>query len=536
MASHNLNKQLKEQFVSNLTGSSFTKTFVLLAIVPTSILLRQSFNSYHSIDETSLKKKNDNLVLASKNFWAYIATIVVDFFFIVVPMLLFFTVLSEWAYLGWFLLLLVFFSLTRKRFVISPNVEEGAYSLRPVISSYRVCTMFMTCLCILAVDFRIFPRENAKTETYGTGLMDLGVGSFVVANAIVSRQARNVLSINWKTALKTTSPLILLGFVRLVSTTGVDYQVHVAEYGVHWNFFFTLAGVSILTSIINVPPKYCGILGSVVLIGYQSWLNHGLNVYLLSNERGRDIISQNKEGIFSLFGYWGLYLVGVHLGHYLFFGKGSHSTLRSYNVTFIKVWLVALLLWLLTLLVDRHIERVSRRMCNLAYVTWVLSLNLQCCLVRSIENLETEWHVIAERQCIVVYFSVLMLLGGFMLSQYFPVCRITALEEAFNRNLLASFLLVNITTCLTFISKMLVLLPKLKTLICGVLITSTGQSVHGAGKHVSRYAVCLIDLSSFNLVYVLIYPVYDHCDCRLLWHEVKILVGFHRSIRYSFVR
>ncbi|XP_031248777.1 uncharacterized protein At4g17910 [Pistacia vera] len=420
MASHNLNKQLKEQFVSNLTGSSFTKTFVLLAIVPTSILLRQSFNSYHSIDETSLKK-NDNLVLASKNFWAYIATIVVDFFFIVFPMLLFFTVLSEWAYLGWFLLLLVFFSLTGKRFVISPNVEEGAHSLRPVISSYRVCTMFMTCLCILAVDFRIFPRENAKTETYGTGLMDLGVGSFVVANAIVSRQARNVLSINWKTALKTTSPLILLGFVRLVSTTGVDYQVHVAEYGVHWNFFFTLAGVSILTSIVNVPPKYCGILGSVVLIGYQSWLNHGLNVYLLSNERGRDIISQNKEGIFSLFGYWGLYLVAVHLGHYLFFGKGSHSTLRSNNVTFIKVWLVALLLWILTLLVDRHIERVSRRMCNLAYVTWVLSLNLQ-------------------------------LLGGFMLSQYFPVCRITALEEAFNRNLLASFLLANLFTGLVNMS------------------------------------------------------------------------------------
>ncbi|XP_044467207.1 uncharacterized protein At4g17910 isoform X3 [Mangifera indica] len=378
MASLNLNKQLKEQFVSNLTGSSFTKIFVLLAIVPTSTLLRQAFNSYRSIDEASSKKKeNDELVLASKKFWAYIATIVVDFFFIVVPMLLFFTILSDWAYLGWFLLLLVFFSLTGKRFVISPKPGEGADSLRPFISSYRVCTMFMTCLCILAVDFRIFPRENAKTETYGTSVMDLGVGSFVVANAIVSRQARNALSINWKTALKTTSPLILLGFVRLLTTTGVDYQVHVGEYGVHWNFFFTLAGVSVLTSITNVPPKYCGILGSLVLIGYQSWLNCGLNAYLLSNERGTDIISKNKEGIFSLFGYWALYLVGVQLSRYLFFQNGSHSTRRSNNMTFVKVWLVALLLWILTLLVDRHIERVSRRMCNLAYVTWVLSLNLQ---------------------------------------------------------------------------------------------------------------------------------------------------------------
>lgn len=279
--------------------------------------------------------------------------------------------------------------------------------------------MLITCFCILAVDFRIFPRENAKTETYGTGLMDLGVGSFVFANAIVSRQARNIQSMNWKTALKSTSPLILLGFGRIVSTTGVDYQVHAGEYGVHWNFFFTLAAVSILTSIINVPPEYSGILGSVILIGYQSWLICGLNVYLLSNERGTDIISQNKEGIFSIFGYWGLYLVGVQLGHYIFFGNNSgnnsQSTSRSNKAAFIKTWLLGLLTGLLTLLLDKHIERVSRRMCNLAYVTWIAALNLQ-------------------------------LIGGFMLIDYIPGSKISALEEAFNRNLLASFVLANIFT------------------------------------------------------------------------------------------
>lgn len=109
-------------------------------------------------------------------------------------------------------------------------------------------------------------------------------------------------------------------------------QVHIGEYGVHWNFFFTLAGVAILTSVINVPPRYCGLLGFFVLlgkhyciflillyysrcsflldaewkyfvtVGYQFCLLHGLNDYLLSEKRGTDVISQNKEGIFSMFG------------------------------------------------------------------------------------------------------------------------------------------------------------------------------------------------------------------------------------------
>lgn len=37
-------------------------------------------------------------------------------------------------------------------------------------------------------------------------------------------------------------------------------------------------------------------------LGYQICLMRGLNSYLLSDERGTDLISQNKEGIFSIFG------------------------------------------------------------------------------------------------------------------------------------------------------------------------------------------------------------------------------------------
>ncbi|KAF9625445.1 hypothetical protein IFM89_022842 [Coptis chinensis] len=263
---------------------------------------------------------------------------------------------------------------------------------------------------------------------------------------------------------RSTGPLILLGFGRLISTVSVDYQVHVGEYGVHWNFFFTLAAVSILTSLISISPKCCGVLGLLVLIGielmkisivcfslsyhlhvvesqfqiyycsgYQTCLLCGLNDYLLSNKRTANIISQNKEGIFSIFGedfkrsvskvkqfhgsgYWGLYLVGVFLGKTLFFGDNyATSRIRSDQRTRTRIWILAIMFWVLTVILDKHVERVSRRMCNLAYVTLVLAQN----------------------------FQVLAIL---MLSEFNGEHKMLVLEEAFCRNLLGIFLLANVFT------------------------------------------------------------------------------------------
>lgn len=38
------------------------------------------------------------------------------------------------------------------------------------------------------------------------------------------------------------------------------------------------------------------------VLGYQVFLSSGLNKYLLSEKRGTDLMNQNKEGIFSIFG------------------------------------------------------------------------------------------------------------------------------------------------------------------------------------------------------------------------------------------
>ncbi|KAJ3704330.1 hypothetical protein LUZ61_008035 [Rhynchospora tenuis] len=411
----NPNKRLKEEFVSNLTGSSMLEIAALSTIVPGLVVLRK-WNSSCLLNDyvQGFVKKKKNVKLSPKGLGSHLAALALDYIFVILPILLFFTLLAEWCYqFAILIILLVLFRMISKRSKFCSKAENSQLSsFRSIISSYRVSVVVVTCLCILAVDFKIFPRRYAKTETYGTGLMDLGVGSFVVANALVSKQARDFKSLNLKAALQSTSPLILLGFGRLISTTGVDYQVHVGEYGVHWNFFFTLAAVSILSSFIRIHPKYCGILGFLILSGYQMILAFGLSEYLTSSKREANLISQNKEGIFSIFGYWGMYLISVYFGHKLLFRANSSGKDIGFQYLRIKIWALAAVFWTLTIILDNYVQRVSRRMCNMAYVTIVLAQNFQVLSVLTLADL-----------------------GGNLV-----------FEDAFNQNLLGSFLLANILT------------------------------------------------------------------------------------------
>uniref|UniRef100_A0ACD5WXA1 Uncharacterized protein n=2 Tax=Avena sativa TaxID=4498 RepID=A0ACD5WXA1_AVESA len=413
----NPNKLLKEQFVSNLTGSSLLEIAALSTIVPAVVVLRK-WSSGGNIRRDSVKK-NDDALRSHKDWVYYFSSLAIDYLTVVLPILLIFTVLAEWAYMcAVSLVIVISFCILFKRSQFHLKAQQhNLPSLRTDISSYRVSVILVTCLSILAVDFKIFPRRYAKAETYGSGIMDLGVGSFVVANAMVSRQARNITTMRWKASLRSISPLVFLGFARLISTSGVDYQVHVGEYGVHWNFFFTLAAISVLTSIVRIHPKYCGIVGMLVLAGYQVWLSFGLNEYLISNERSAGVISQNKEGVYSIFGYWGMYLIGVSLGYYMFFD----TSLKCKSTQVVKVWVLAASCWILAIILDSYVERVSRRMCNFAYVMLVFGQNFQV-------------------------ISILTLAGSVSYDKNL------ILEYAFNQNMLGLFLLANILTGLINLS------------------------------------------------------------------------------------
>lgn len=272
--------------------------------------------------------------------------------------------------------------------------------------------LIVTCLAILAVDFKIFPRRFAKVENWGTSLMDMGVGSFVFSAGLVS--ARSVLKAQaaiWPefkttfdkskypglskrliTSFRHALPLFILGLIRLWSVKGLDYAEHVTEYGVHWNFFFTLSllppFVELFHSITDLIPSY-ELLAFLLVLTYQTVLEStSLKAYILVSPRGHTLLSKNREGIFSFIGYLAIFLAGRGTGMQIIprstypWQQGQNPHRRNPSLTlFVRSVLAILLFYLFTppvifkLTGGLRADHVSRRLANLPYVLWVVAFN-----------------------------------------------------------------------------------------------------------------------------------------------------------------
>lgn len=324
--------------------------------------------------------------------------------------------------------------------------------VKPFLTTYRGCMMVVTCVAILAVDFRLFPRSFAKAETWGTSLMDMGVGSFVFAGGLFA--ARPVLAETMSGratpllrrlvySARHSVPLLVLGIIRLLSVKGLDYAEHVTEYGVHWNFFFTLGFlppfIATCQAVLSIIPSYAGLsllVGSI----YQLLLDQTeLKAFILAAPRTH-LLSKNKEGVFSFFGYLAIFLAGQHLGM-LVIPRGANSSSRPGMRTSHKTMLLNLaawaavwsgLYWLSTSYAYGLGLGVSRRLANLPYVLWVAAFNsLQilafCCIdtffFPAFYSATTQT---AEREAYVMATSRVL--------------------RAYNRNGLAIFLLANLLT------------------------------------------------------------------------------------------
>jgi len=224
---------------------------------------------------------------------------------------------------------------------------------KPFLTSYRSSLLVLTFLAILAVDFRIFPRKFAKTETYGISLMDIGVGSFLVAYSLSVKGKDNL-----RKSFKSAIPLFLLGLARLIAVKSTNYHEHISEYGIHWNFFFTLAFVYMILPFL-LALKWDILLGTILLLVYQYSLSKlGLSDYI-GNEYRSTLFSANKEGIYSLIGYTSLALYGTYLGRSLCRERTSLKAWRQYALGLLAM---SVLVWALAWLSHHFIEMASRKM------------------------------------------------------------------------------------------------------------------------------------------------------------------------------
>jgi len=271
----------------------------------------------------------------------------------------------------------------------------GVLTTKPFLTSYRGSMLILTCICILAVDFRMFPRRFAKVETWGTSLMDMGVGSFVFSAGVVASRPvlkeradgrATPLAARMLRSIRHSLPLLALGVVRLLSVKGLDYAEHVTEYGVHWNFFFTLGFlppfVALFQSALRIIPSYAAL---AILLGvlYQVVLDStDLKAYILAGPR-TDLLSMNREGIFSFWGYLAIFLAGQDVGMLALprrLNPRTTTTAAAQQTTLLWTLAAWSAVWgaLYFLCTDYAYGAgltVSRRLANLPYVLWVVASN-----------------------------------------------------------------------------------------------------------------------------------------------------------------
>ncbi|PWY99824.1 GWT1-domain-containing protein [Testicularia cyperi] len=266
---------------------------------------------------------------------------------------------------------------------------------RPFLTVYRAHMMLVTIISILAVDFPVFPRELSKCESWGTSWMDMGVGAFVFSLGIISalpflkspqNRFKSLKGQLWQDAKKCL-PLLVLGSIRVIMVKGVEYPEHVTEYGVHWNFFITLAVMPFAATVSRPFSRHLrySVLGFVLSAAHQVLLSSTWwQEWALSSTVPRDTLaSQNKEGITSLPGYLAIFYLGLDLGHYVlpldpYFAyrklrkrrlKPKTDKLAMVLASFAILWWAGYAACCLLGL------GTSRRLANLPYVLWVAAFN-----------------------------------------------------------------------------------------------------------------------------------------------------------------
>lgn len=168
-------------------------------------------------------------------------------------------------------------------FQIIQKEVRGKKSFRVLFKVTKVAkaaVIMLTCVAIMGCDFPLlFPKAHIKTEEYGLSLMDIGVGccmfvsglgnKLTVQHASASR-LRPLLK-ELQGALTDNVIVTIAACIRYFLLTGIDYHDHVTEWGVHWNFYATIAAVNIILAFFR-QNKFALETGLCVLVVQEVYI------------------------------------------------------------------------------------------------------------------------------------------------------------------------------------------------------------------------------------------------------------------------
>lgn len=389
-------KEQKEQFVLNLNGGLVEEIYYVTGVALAGYVAHAIFKKY---------------LLPGLN-WARSGPLLcaIEFFFDELLLLQAITVYSSQVdkiylnALGLAFLIFVY-GMVNKGYKKTPKKQKSEEFLpkKSFITAYRAHMLVITNLAILAVDFHAFPRRFAKVETWGTSLMDLGVGSFVFSMGLANSRAviKRKLVLGQKgvsygkllvgNTIKAL-PVLGLGVARLVSVKTLGYQEHASEYGIHWNFFMTLGllpiVLGILDPILNLVPRFIVALAIGCL--YEWTLNNtGLLAFILDDDnRFESLFAMNKEGMWSFCGYLSIFIFGQSFGSFVLTSKptpnnlwGSYSKGKGIHLFTVSttegLFFMSVITQGLFYVAKESFSTgsISRRLANLPYVLWVISYN-----------------------------------------------------------------------------------------------------------------------------------------------------------------
>lgn len=208
--------------------------------------------------------------------------------------------------------------------------------------------------------------------------MDVGVGLYIFSNGIIVKPSATAFSKKkFQKLLVGCLPLFILGFSRLVVTKEINYQEHLTEYGVHWNFFITLAMTKIFGTVIEGFMKTADQIKYAavgILVAHETILQLGLSNFIMNDSLARDnLVTANREGIFSVPGYVSLYLASIYIGTLMRSDGQELLKVKEVAQRTGKMFIIALCCWKM-IYVCNGMFGVSRRTANMGYNFWILSI------------------------------------------------------------------------------------------------------------------------------------------------------------------